>query len=151
MKSNRLQRSGSRLLSPLPILLLTVFIDMVGFGIVIPVLPLYAERFGASPRQFSKSWVANAAGPRADQSCEAVHRRITNLPNIISSFGNCKAQIHCWPARSWPSTSKHCWMPFAFAITGHTRTANLRSIIVVYQQSRWCCHRKPRPGSGASP
>jgi len=48
MKS-RLQRSGSRLLSPLPILLLTVFIDMVGFGIVIPVLPLYAERFGASP------------------------------------------------------------------------------------------------------
>jgi len=39
-------------------LLLTVFIDMVGFGIVIPVLPLYAERFGASPRQFSKSWVA---------------------------------------------------------------------------------------------
>ena len=49
MKSNRLQGSGSRLLSPLPILLLTVFIDMVGFGIVIPVLPLYAERFGASP------------------------------------------------------------------------------------------------------
>ena len=26
-----------------------VFIDLVGFGIVIPILPLYAERFGASP------------------------------------------------------------------------------------------------------
>ncbi len=30
------------------IILLTVFISMVGFGIVIPVLPLYAERYGAS-------------------------------------------------------------------------------------------------------
>lgn len=35
--------------SPLPILFLTVFVDMVGFGIVVPVLPLYTERFGASP------------------------------------------------------------------------------------------------------
>jgi DHA1 family tetracycline resistance protein-like MFS transporter len=35
--------------SPLFIIFLTVFIDMVGFGIIIPVLPLYAERFHASP------------------------------------------------------------------------------------------------------
>jgi DHA1 family tetracycline resistance protein-like MFS transporter len=35
--------------SPLPILFLVVFVDMVGFGIVVPVLPLYTERFGASP------------------------------------------------------------------------------------------------------
>src|SRR5215472_17052761 len=35
--------------SPLPILFLAVFVDMVGFGIVVPVLPLYTERFGASP------------------------------------------------------------------------------------------------------
>ena len=35
--------------SPLYVLFLTVFIDMVGFGIVIPVLPLYAERFHATP------------------------------------------------------------------------------------------------------
>ena len=49
MNSERFQRSGGRLLSPLPILFLTVFIDMVGFGIVVPVLPLYTERFGASP------------------------------------------------------------------------------------------------------
>ena len=49
MNSERFQKSGGRLLSPLPILFLTVFIDMVGFGIVVPVLPLYTERFGASP------------------------------------------------------------------------------------------------------
>lgn len=39
----------SRKRSPLYALFLTVFIDMVGFGIIIPVLPLYAERFHASP------------------------------------------------------------------------------------------------------
>jgi len=38
--------------SPLLVIFITVFIDLVGFGIVIPVLPYYAEgtRFGATPR-----------------------------------------------------------------------------------------------------
>jgi multidrug resistance protein len=35
--------------SQLGIIFLTIFIDLVGFGIVIPVLPRYAEHFGASP------------------------------------------------------------------------------------------------------
>ncbi len=35
--------------SALAIIFTIVVIDLVGFGIVIPVLPLYAERFGASP------------------------------------------------------------------------------------------------------
>src|SRR5204863_8427999 len=39
----------SRWRSPLFVLFLTVFIDLVGFGIIIPVLPLYAEHFHASP------------------------------------------------------------------------------------------------------
>ena len=33
----------------MPVLLLIVFIDLVGFGMVIPLLPFYAEHFGASP------------------------------------------------------------------------------------------------------
>ena len=39
--------------SPLFVIFITVFIDLVGFGIVIPVLPFYAEgtSFGASPRE----------------------------------------------------------------------------------------------------
>ena len=38
--------------SPLVVILTTVFIDLVGFGIVIPVLPFYAEgtKFNATPR-----------------------------------------------------------------------------------------------------
>jgi len=35
--------------SPLVVLFLTVFIDLMGFGIVIPLLPIYAERFHATP------------------------------------------------------------------------------------------------------
>lgn len=35
--------------SPLFVLFLTVFIDLVGFGIIIPILPLYAEQFHATP------------------------------------------------------------------------------------------------------
>ena len=40
-------RATSR--SPLTVIFIAVFINLVGFGIVIPILPLYAERFGASP------------------------------------------------------------------------------------------------------
>ena len=35
-------------MSPLVILFITVFIDLLGFGIIIPLLPFYAESFGAS-------------------------------------------------------------------------------------------------------
>src|SRR5207245_10566369 len=39
--------------SPLLVIFITVFIDLVGFCIVIPVLPYYAEgtKFGATPSQ----------------------------------------------------------------------------------------------------
>ena len=43
--------------SPLALIFLTLLIDMIGFGIVIPVLPLYAEgsQIGATPAQLA--WV----------------------------------------------------------------------------------------------
>lgn len=37
--------------SPLLIIFLVVFIDLVGFGIVIPILPYYARQFGATATQ----------------------------------------------------------------------------------------------------
>jgi MFS family permease len=43
-----MSRSERKPTSPLPILFLTVFIDLLGFGIVIPLLPLYAEQYDAS-------------------------------------------------------------------------------------------------------
>ena len=35
-------------MSPLVIIFVTVFIDLLGFGLIIPLLPFYAESFGAS-------------------------------------------------------------------------------------------------------
>jgi DHA1 family tetracycline resistance protein-like MFS transporter len=34
---------------PLVIIFLTIFVNLVGFGIIVPLLPFYAEEFGASP------------------------------------------------------------------------------------------------------
>ena len=34
---------------PLRIIFLTIFVNLVGFGIIIPLLPFYAQTFGASP------------------------------------------------------------------------------------------------------
>lgn len=34
--------------SPLVVIFITIFIDLVGFGIVIPILPYYVQRFGAA-------------------------------------------------------------------------------------------------------
>jgi MFS transporter, DHA1 family, tetracycline resistance protein len=34
--------------SPLVIIFVTVFIDLLGFGIIIPLLPFYAESYGAN-------------------------------------------------------------------------------------------------------
>ncbi|HEX8371638.1 MAG TPA: MFS transporter [Chthoniobacterales bacterium] len=46
---------SKKTLSPLTLIFLTIFIDMIGFGIVIPVLPVYAEgsKFNATPTQLS--------------------------------------------------------------------------------------------------
>src|SRR5439155_17072463 len=45
--SDGAERNGS----PLAIIFFTVFIDLVGFGIVLPLLPYYAESLGASSFQ----------------------------------------------------------------------------------------------------
>ena len=36
-------------MTPLFIIFLTIFVNLVGFGIIIPLLPFYAQTFGASP------------------------------------------------------------------------------------------------------
>jgi DHA1 family tetracycline resistance protein-like MFS transporter len=49
--SNTPTTPGGR--SPLPTLFLTAFIDLLGFGLTIPLLPFYAQRYGASATEVS--------------------------------------------------------------------------------------------------
>ena len=44
MKSRKIPSSGK----PLAVLFLTVFVDLLGFGLIIPVLPIFAQDLGAS-------------------------------------------------------------------------------------------------------
>jgi MFS family permease len=44
----RIETSGTGSRAPLTVLFTTVFVDLLGFGIVIPFLPMYVERLGIS-------------------------------------------------------------------------------------------------------
>ncbi|HKS88979.1 MAG TPA: MFS transporter, partial [Stellaceae bacterium] len=45
----------------MPTLFLIVFVDLVGFGLVIPLLPYYAERFAASPIEMTMLFATYSA------------------------------------------------------------------------------------------
>ena len=61
---------------PVAVVLLTVFVDLLGFGIVLPILPFYAQRYGASPVQIGGSIVDSPTlGPiDVELSVSAKHR-----------------------------------------------------------------------------
>ena len=48
-ETDRTQQGKMKKISPLAAIFLTVFVDLVGFGIIVPLLPFYAEHFHASP------------------------------------------------------------------------------------------------------
>jgi len=75
------------------IVFLIVFIDLVGFGIVIPILPLYAEEYGPSPVIFgllmaSFSIMQFFAAPILGRLSDRVGRRPVLLVSLLgSAFG----------------------------------------------------------------
>lgn len=100
--------------SPLAVLFLTVFLDLLGFGMVIPILPLYAERLNASDLQtgwllaiysvmqlfFSPIW-----GRLSDR-----HGRRPIL--LLSIFGSCVSQL------GFAFAPSYLWLVIARAFAG---------------------------------
>lgn len=87
----RAGRSVRRRLSPLAVVFLTVFIDLVGFGIVIPLVPLYAESYHPSPAAFGILMASFSAmqflfAPLLGRLSDRVGRRPVLLVSLLGSF-----------------------------------------------------------------
>lgn len=78
---------------PLVTLFVTVFIDLLGFGIIIPLLPFYAERFGGSAQTVallsaSFSLMQFVFMPIWGRLSDRVGRRPILLLGLFGSFGS---------------------------------------------------------------
>lgn len=85
-----MSRSVADSRSPYALLFGTIFLDLVGFGIVIPVLPIYAERFGASPLTIglllaSYSAMQCVCAPLLGRLSDRVGRRPVLLLSVIGT------------------------------------------------------------------
>jgi DHA1 family tetracycline resistance protein-like MFS transporter len=76
--------------SPLAIILLIVFIDLIGFGMIIPILPLYAQSFAATEWQIglllaSYSFMQFLASPVLGGISDRFGRRPVLLCSLLGS------------------------------------------------------------------
>lgn len=75
---------------PLVIILVTVFIDLIGFGMVIPILPFYAEIFRATPLEIGflfsiYSWMQFFFSPVLGRLSDIYGRRPILLVSLLGS------------------------------------------------------------------
>ena len=80
----------SRRFSPLAVVFLTVFVDLVGFGIVIPLVPLYAEAYAPTPLAFGVLMASFSAmqflfAPLLGRLSDRVGRRPVLLVSLCGS------------------------------------------------------------------
>ncbi len=99
---------------------LTLFLDLVGFGIIIPVLPFYAESFGASAQvvtllSTAYSLAQFGASPVLGRISDRVGRRPVML---ISIAGSCASLLVLGFAHA-------LWVVFAARVLAGLSTANI--------------------------
>jgi DHA1 family tetracycline resistance protein-like MFS transporter len=104
----------------MPILFLIVFVDLVGFGLIIPLLPFYAERFGASPQQVTilmavYSLMAMLAAPLWGRLSDRIGRRPVLMASMIAAA----------LAYLWLGLASALWMLFAARAFGGACAGNI--------------------------
>ena len=92
----------------MPILFLIVFVDLVGFGLVIPLLPFYATRFDATPQQVTMlmatfSLMSMFAAPLWGRLSDRVGRRPVLMTSMMAAS----------LAYLWLGFATQLWMIFA--------------------------------------
>src|ERR1700691_1014981 len=92
----------------MPVLFLIVLVDLIGFGLVIPLLPFYAERFAASPQEVTAlmavfSLMAMLTAPFWGRLSDRIGRR----PVLMSSMAAAAL------AYLWMAFADALWMVFA--------------------------------------
>jgi DHA1 family tetracycline resistance protein-like MFS transporter len=92
----------------MPTLFLIVFVDLIGFGLVIPLLPFYALRFGASPQEVTVlmavySLMQFFAAPLWGRLSDRVGRRPVLMISMAVSV----------LAYAWIGSASALWMLFA--------------------------------------
>jgi DHA1 family tetracycline resistance protein-like MFS transporter len=92
----------------MPTLFLIVLVDLVGFGLVIPLLPFYAERFAASPVQMTAlfatfSLMSFVTAPLWGRLSDRIGRR----PVLMASMAAATL------AYGWMAFASALWMLFA--------------------------------------
>jgi MFS family permease len=90
------------------VMLLVVFIDLLGFGVVIPLLPFYGEHFHASPAEITTlmsifSGLQLLAAPLWGRLSDRIGRRPVVLVSLTTSI----------LAYLWLSSADALWMLFA--------------------------------------
>lgn len=99
---------------------LTLFLDLAGFGIILPVLPYYAESFGASPSTVALlATVFSAAQFVMSPVLGRLSDRIGRRPVMLGSIGVAVA------AMALLAVATHLWMVFAARIVSGMGKANV--------------------------
>ena len=105
---------------PLLVIYLTIFVNLVGFGIIIPLLPFYAETFGASPLAIGLLFASFSIGqliasPLLGELSDRYGRRpvlIFSLIGTVVSFvmlavAHSLAMLFAARTRRWPVRRQH--------------------------------------------